>query len=262
LIFQGFYKDEQRYHCDHHSLLVDTREISGSEYGEHAVIQHLLTEFELGEFFGYFSWKADLKLGGAFRRLLFSIEDLQSNYDFVFVNAMVFGRAFFRCPFKQGEWSGHHGMLECARELGLVEEFDYYAMNHFIVGNRDFWSFFLDFHRDLDSKMASASGGVDIRAASSGFYVRNPGMPMSTFIRERALNNVMKRSGLSGFEFKLPLDNFCQKYSKALGAKTSQIHSLYQNNDLTNEDLAAFGFGGSESIKLLTSLDDPEMRLI
>lgn len=260
MIFQGYYEDKQKYLCDPAAESLDTREIIDAEIGEYAVIKHLRQLNASDDWFGYLSWKADLKLGGAFRKFLFESMEARSKCDFFYVNAMIFGRVLFKCPYYQGEWSGHNAMLKCARKLGLVEPFDHYAMNHYVVGNKKFWDFYISFHQELDQKMHSSSLDIAEHLFNSGHYSRNAAIPLVTFIRERALNNVMSNCGLNGMEFKIPLKSFAEKYKSALGSNLDRVYLAYYNGTLTSRLVEDICGGWELSARLLTSLDDPNLR--
>jgi hypothetical protein len=257
MIYQGFYRNEQKSCCDHYAEVIDTREILGSSCGEFEIIKYLLNQDTEDDWFGYFSWKTDLKIGGAFRRFLCEVGELKDRYDFVFVNAMIMGRAIFGCPYHQGEWSGHRGMMKCAEELNLLEDFRYYAMNHFVVGNRRFWDFYMEYHQNLDRDIAKASPDVRHIMLGSAGYVRNSNIPMNTFIRERALNNVMNRSGLNGHAFLLPFENFAAKYGCALGEHLGSIYRQYQSDTLDLRPLLREEYDPSRLAQTLTQADDP-----
>lgn len=256
MIFQGFYSASQYSYCDHLAEVIDTRPIIGSAEGEYPIISYLLNNRSIDEFFGYFSWKADLKLGGAFREFLFYIEKNKSSCDFIYVNAMVMGRAIFKCPYRQGDWSGHKGMLSSAEELGLIGEFDHFAMNHFVVGNPRFWQYYQEYHRALEVRVAANFRLFEVWNGA-GMYSRNGSIPMRTFLRERALNNVMHDCGFKGFQYHIPLRSFQMKYSKAFGEDVSGVYQLYKDNLLTSKVLFDLGFMTANHLRFLCSLDDP-----
>jgi hypothetical protein len=230
----------------------------GSAEGEYPIIRHLLSNYSFSQFFGYFSWKADLKLGGAFRDFLFYIESNKSSCDFIYVNAMIMGRAIFKCPYRQGDWSGHKGMLSCADELGLVGEFDHFAMNHFVVGNHRFWQYYLEYHRCLEERIA-ANGRLFEVWNGAGMYSRDGSIPMRTFLRERALNNIMNDCGLQGLQYFIPLRSFHTKYSEAFGDGLSAVYGLYKDNLLNSQALFDLGFSTADHTRFLCSLDDPRV---
>lgn len=258
MIFQGFYRTSQYKYCDHLIEIVDTGSISGSSEGEYPIIRCLLNESPPDQFFGYFSWKVDVKLAGAFRKFLFEVEKNKTSFDFIYVNAMIMGRAIFQCPYRQGDWSGHIGMLSCAEELGLVQEFDHFAMNHFVVGNCKFWRYYLEYHRALEGRVGGNARLLEIWNGA-GMYSRNGDIPMRTFLRERALNNVMKDCALRGLEYKIPFRSFYEKYSKGFGKNTSDAYRLYKDNLLTSKALWDFGFKSDHQFRLLCALDDPSV---
>lgn len=260
-IVQGFYSEEMKRFLDPRIRHLDTRPIEGaSKEGEIVVIEKCLSglDWSDGETFGYLPWAFAQKTGMEVSTFAARAKELlDRGYDCVFHNPSIFGKAFFGNPYVQGELSGHKSMIFWAKNLGIFDTNGYYAMSNFVVGNRNFWSFFREFHYDFVSHINKSGSVVTEFFNADGNYRKGRGFANLIFFRERLLANILAEfPGMVGEVF-LTESEFKLKYEPL-----SNLKALFESycDDTLASYLGNIEPSAAEKIAML-SLDDPWVRL-
>lgn len=246
LIYQPYFKDEQRAQLDPRCTPLDGRFNTGPSTREYELFQHILRQHEANgfrpdQFWGLVSSKFEGKSPVPLETFLAEAAQAQAHgYDCYVLNPMIGNAAIFINVWEQGVVCGHTGMslvhqflAERGFPVNNLEGPDTFAFCNYVCGNLKFWSsYFLVVGNALDALEAEAEKGTPVGLAyrGSGDYWRDKQATMRPFIAERLLSvylSLAKSSGAINVAYHAPTEReFDYKFGVRLASVLHPLHVL------------------------------------
>lgn len=252
-IFQIYFKPELKVHCDPAFTPMDNTDNPNPELREwdkwnrehEAILDQNL------DYWGYVSWKFKEKTNLTGQQV-FDFIAANPGHDVYLFNPCIINEAVFVNSWEQGDFY-HPGISNIGNKFlakigyedtdvkEMVLDRNRTVFANYVVGNRDFWTRFMEFSRKLFTEADKDTEFKDeVFGAGRSNYAHDASLPMFTFLIERLIPTFLELEGFNSKGFSYDHPNMCHnKYHPYWGeiralSDLKMMVNRYESDDIYN----------------------------